>query len=400
MENKRVGIDALGVAFPLHFLPLADLALARGVEPAKYEKGLGCTAMAIPHPSEDTVTLAASAGLAALKNNGIDPAEIGLLIVGTETAVDHAKPVASYVQGLLGIPGDCRVLEIKHACYGGTAGVLNACEWLASGAARGRKALVIASDVARYPLRSPGEPTQGAGAAAMVVAESPRLLEVDFCSTGVWSRDVHDFWRPLSSPDALVDGALSLACYLEGLEKAYAGYLARGGRDEAELSALLFHTPFVKMAQKGHQALLTMTGHDEAAIAGSYAQRVQPSLTAAARIGNAYSASLWVGLAAAVTSGLHGADAKVGFYSYGSGFCAEYFTGSLVKGGAARVAGIETLALRQAIDVATYEQWRDERLQGAKREVPEGAFSPFYYAGDVDGQRVYASVAEAQAAGV
>ena len=36
--------------------------------------------------------------------SGRDPAEIGLCIVGTETAVDHSKPVAAFLHGLLGLP--------------------------------------------------------------------------------------------------------------------------------------------------------------------------------------------------------------------------------------------------------------------------------------------------------
>ena len=44
-----------------------------------------------------------------------------MLSVGTETGVDHSKPVASYVQGLVGLPRHMRVFDIQHACYGGTA---------------------------------------------------------------------------------------------------------------------------------------------------------------------------------------------------------------------------------------------------------------------------------------
>ena len=45
------------------------------------------------------------AGRKALANFGIDPDEIDTLIVGTETGVDHSKPVAVYVHELLGLPG-------------------------------------------------------------------------------------------------------------------------------------------------------------------------------------------------------------------------------------------------------------------------------------------------------
>lgn len=39
-----------------------------------------------------------------------------------------------------------------------------------------KKALVIGSDVARYGLNTPGEPTQGGGAVAMLISADPKVL--------------------------------------------------------------------------------------------------------------------------------------------------------------------------------------------------------------------------------
>jgi hydroxymethylglutaryl-CoA synthase len=175
-----VGIEALAIALPRRYLPLEELAKARGVDADKYLKGLGVREMAVPDPGEDTVALAATAARRLLANTQIDPNRIGMVIVGTETGVDHAKPVASFVQGALGLPHGMRTFDTTHACYGGTAGLMASAEWIASGAADGRVALVVAADVARYGLNSLGEPTQGAGAVAMLVSEHPRLLELDF----------------------------------------------------------------------------------------------------------------------------------------------------------------------------------------------------------------------------
>src|SRR5439155_934242 len=123
---------------------------ARGVEPDKYLHGLGAREMAVAEPGEDTVALAALAARRALDAGAVNRADLGLLIVGTETGVDHSKPVASFVHGLLQLPSAMRVYDTQHACYGGTAGVMAAVEWIASGAADGRAALVVCSDIARY----------------------------------------------------------------------------------------------------------------------------------------------------------------------------------------------------------------------------------------------------------
>ena len=67
---------------------------------------------------------------------------------------------------------------------------------------------------------SAGEPTQGAGAVAMLVAANPRLVELDAVS-GLHTFDVDDFWRPNDRTTALVDGHLSTSAYLDSLEGAW-----------------------------------------------------------------------------------------------------------------------------------------------------------------------------------
>lgn len=51
-----------------------------------------------------------------------------MVVVGTESGVDQAKAVASYVQGLLELPTAIRTFDTQHACYGGTAGLMAAAD--------------------------------------------------------------------------------------------------------------------------------------------------------------------------------------------------------------------------------------------------------------------------------
>ena len=206
---------------PESFVDMEDLARARGVAPEKFTQGIGQRQMAVVTPCEDTVTMATLAGRRALEAFDIDPGEIGTLIVGTETGVDHSKPVAVYVHELLGLPSTCRTFETKHACYGAMAGLTSASDWILAGRAKGRKALIIASDIARYGIGSPGEPTQGAGAVAMVVSSEPRLFIFDTAIEGDYTRQVMDFWRPLYSKYAFADGHYSIECYLDALSACW-----------------------------------------------------------------------------------------------------------------------------------------------------------------------------------
>ena len=406
-----VGIEQLAVYVPPSVLSLDELAAARGVPPEKFREGLGVREMAIAPPCEDVVTLAASAGARALRASRVDPGDIGMLLVATETGVDHAKPVSIFVHELLGIGRQCRVYELKHACYAGTAALMSAADWVRAGGTRPRRALVIAADIARYAIGSPGEPTQGAGAVAMVIGREPWSLVLGE-ESGTYAGNVYDFWRPLGRREALVDGKYSVECYLEALGGAFRAYRTLEhpalGTDEplsGRLARFLYHTPFPKMAAKAHRRLLeidwsgtTLAGDRlEEAIVASYRDAVAPGLEAVARVGNTYTASLYLCLAALLErEGPRLAGQRLGLFSYGSGCCAEFFTG-LVPSGVAVQAGVaELLRERTTIDVATYERLVCEGDGGG--EPPPGFTGEFVFRGVRDERREYARLAPALAA--
>lgn len=374
--KTSIGIDAISFSVPRTYLAASDLAVARGVAPEKYEKGLGVSRMAVPAPHEDAVTLAANAARRVMRLGDVDRQSIGMCAVGTETAVDHSKPIASYVHGLVGLPAQCRVFETKHACFGATASLMAAVEWIASGAARGRSALVVATDIARYDLGSPGEPTQGAGAVAMVISERPRLLEIEVGKTGSYARDVHDFWRPLHRKEALVDGAFSVQCYLDALSGAYDDWLGVV-TDDAELERTCYHVPYGKMAQKAHRRRLAAHGMSDAEADARFAKEVAPSLIYPAEVGNVYSASLYLAfssLLAAEAAQLEGS--RVGLFSYGSGCGAELFAGRIARGAGAFVKQLDLgapLVDRQRLGIPEYEALRSAEVRA---EVPLAASGP------------------------
>lgn len=391
----RVGLDGIGVSFPKAFIDLGLLAEARGVPPGKYREGIGVRRMAVAAPDEDTVTLAAQAGREALRLSGTSPEEVGLLVVGTETGVDHSKPVASFVQGLLGLGTRCRVFETKHACYGGTAALQMALDGVRAGRMPGRKALVICSDIARYGLGTAGEPTQGAGAVALLVSENPRILNVEPHS-GLHATDVHDFWRPLYSKDALVDGHYSVQCYLDALTGAYRHYKELCGEPGApgfsdRFAALAYHVPYGKMARKAHRQLRTLDG--DAQPDASFERLVAPSLRFSEEIGNIYTGSMYL----ALTSLLAHAEAslegqRVGLFSYGSGCCAEFFAGRVVPGALARVNALQVaqrLEQREALDVPAYESIMRAREGLDERPVQSVAPDAFRFRGVEAHRRTY-----------
>lgn len=354
-----VGIASLGLSLPSLALPVAELARLRCVDPAKYTLGLGCGEMALCPPGVGAVELAAAAARRALSRWDGDPAELGLVAVGTESALDMSRPVSAWLADELGLAGAVRSYEVKHACYGGTLALRQALEWQLSGAARSRAALVVATDVALYEPGDPGEPTQGAGAVAMVVGE-PRIAAVDPVSHP-WSEPAFDFWRPVGEAFPRVDGQFSLDCYKRAAEHCFRALT--DGRDPAAVmagfAAVCFHVPFPKMVKKAVLHVAESFGWDGAAGEALFADKVEPHLGWNRSCGNAYTASLWISVAEALAGRRHGE--RLAAFSYGSGFGAELLT--LTAGPAAAeaawTADVEAdLANRTCIDAARYEELR------------------------------------------
>lgn len=375
-SSTSIGIDTIALAVPRAYIDLRDLAEARGVPAGKYLQGLGVEQMAVAAPDEDPVALAVNAARRALRLSGTRPTDIGLCITGTETAVDHSKPVAAFVHGLLGLSHACRTFETKHACFGGTAGLLNALDWIASGSARGRAALVVCTDIARYPIGSAGEPTQGAGAVAMIVREQPRLVALEVGAGGSFASDVDDFWRPLDRKDALVDGRFSVECYLAALAAAYVEWPRLGGAQGGLPARTCYHVPYGKMARKAHRQRKQLDGVSEEAADASFAVEVEPSLMLPARVGNVYTGSLYLALASLLhLEAMVLESERVGLFSYGSGCSAEFFAGRVVAGAGAWAAELgldEPLRGRRRLSIVEYEALRRGDADVDRRPAPAG----------------------------
>jgi len=206
----KVGIDALAFDTSRYALDLTVLAKARNIDPQKFSVGLGQTAMSVPPPGEDVVTLASNAARRVMCD--IDPESIALVIFATESGIDQSKAAGIYVHHLLGLSSRCRVIEMKQACYAGTLALQMTMPFLRENP--NKKVLVVASDIARYGLNTSGESSQGSGAIAMVLSSNPRILAIE-PEYGVATEHVMDFWRPPYSDVAFVEGKY-LKCWSRG----------------------------------------------------------------------------------------------------------------------------------------------------------------------------------------
>ena len=200
---RKIGIDAISFYVPSLYVDLEKLAAKRKIAFAKLNKGLGLNKMSFPDVNEDAASFAANALLELIFANEINPQTIGRIYLGTESALDAAKPTSTYaieaVENQLSNSfgprcfKNCDVLDMTFACVGAVDALHNSIDWVNSG--DNRKAIVIASDFAKYELNSGGEYTQGAGSVAMLISEKPRLITISN-TWGVATKSEGDFFKP------------------------------------------------------------------------------------------------------------------------------------------------------------------------------------------------------------
>jgi 3-hydroxy-3-methylglutaryl CoA synthase len=112
-----------------------------------------------------------------MKKYNIDPKSIGRIDVGTETIIDKAKSVKTVLMQLFEEAGnsDIEGVDNVNACYGSTAAIFNAINWIESSSWDGRNAIVFAGDIAIYAEGS-ARPAGGAGACAILVGPNAPLV--------------------------------------------------------------------------------------------------------------------------------------------------------------------------------------------------------------------------------
>ena len=368
----KIGIDLISFHTPSYYLDLRTLAEKRGVDPDKFVIGIGQERMAVVPPDQDIVTLAANAALPIVEKAGRE--NIELLIFATESGVDQSKAAACFCHRLLGLPAACRCIEVKEACYGATASLRMAAAMVA--ARPHTRALILAADIARYDLASPGEPTQGAGAVAMLVATRPRVLALD-PETGFYTEDIMDFWRPNYREEAFVDGKYSTRMYLTTLIEAWNSYKAASGRGLADHAHYCFHLPFTKIARKSFERLCKADGI-ELPPKPEIERLLDAGLLYNRQTGNTYAACVYESLCSLLDNAPAALDdQRLGLFSYGSGCMAEFFSGIVQRGHREHLFTDQHRAQLDPRVPVTYRQYEDIFNYGVPKDGADHVFAPY-----------------------
>lgn len=413
----KTGIDALSFDVAKLHLPIKTLAEARNIEPEKLEKGLGLIKMTLPDTHQDSVVFAANALTKLIQDNQINLNEISRIYVGTESSIDSAKPIGSYLVDLMeqkfgeNTLAECDVVDFTFACIGGVDAMQNCLDFVKLNPTK--KAIVVTTDFAKYDLNSTGEYTQGAGAVAMLITANPRIIAFE----NHWAtntKGVFDFFKPfrtiskeeitgntnneswfenleaeieIHKDQPVFDGQYSNQCYMDRTRNAYFSF-----KKLKETSATLYnswnsiimHLPYSFQGRRMLSEIYALDAENSIISGGEtpaeyqnklketsktaeyknfVEEKLMPAELASSLIGNLYTGSIFMGFLSTLA---HFYDSKkeisgntFGFLAYGSGSKSKVFEGTIQNEWKLALANIklfETLEKSFEIDFDTYEK--------------------------------------------
>jgi hydroxymethylglutaryl-CoA synthase len=181
------------------------------------------------------------------------------------------------------------------------------------------------------------------------------------------------------------------------LEKTWGQYCTISGRNFLDHAHFCYHTPVPRLVEKAHLHLTKISGHGPLSDA-QWHEHINYSLEYGRKIGNSYTASLYISLASLLDlSGQNLSGKRIGFYSYGSGCVAEYFSG-VVQPGYEKMLDTEyhqqLLKERTPLIYSEYEAFYTFKYpeDGRRCEIPQYTWGRFRLAAIENHKRIYETV--------
>lgn len=384
--NRAVGIEAMHFYGGSACLDVTELAKYRNLNMQRFENLL-MEKKTVAMPFEDPISFGVNAAKPLV--DALTPEErdrIELLVTCTESGIDFGKSLSTYIHDLLGLNRNCRLFEVKNACFSGTAGFQTAVNFIQSGVSPGAKALVVATDMIKFAAETGGaeltedwafaEPSGGAGAIAMLVSEKPYIFRVDPGANGSYGYEIMDTCRPTPNGEA-GNADISLLSYLDCAEAAYKEY-AKRVKDvdyQKTFDYLVFHTPFGGMVKGSHRSLMRkICRAAPKAIEQDFETRVMPGIRYCRQVGNLCGGTVFLNMMSTIAHGDYTTPKRLGVFSYGSGCCSEFYSGVVTNEGHQRVCSRhiqDDLDARYHLSIPEYEQilTYNQKLQFGVRDL-------------------------------
>jgi hydroxymethylglutaryl-CoA synthase len=301
------GIVSYGVYIPCYRIRLREIARIWG-EGEDISDSLQVFEKSVPDLDEDAVTIAVEAARNALIRADIDPCRIGAIYAGSESHPYAVKPTGTIVGEAICASTNFTTADFEFACKAGTAAI-QACLGLV-GSNLIDMGLAIGSDVSQGAPGDMLEYTAAAGGAAYIIGREDLVAEIEgFYS---FTTDTPDFWRREGMPYPEHGGRFTgEPAYFKHITSAAKGLMERLQMDPDDYDYAVFHQPNGKFPQR------------VAAKLGFRPKQIEPGLIVPF-IGNTYSGSSLIGLAATLDVAKSGE--RIFVTSFGSGAGSDAFS--------------------------------------------------------------------------
>lgn len=301
------GIVSYGAYIPRYRIRAEEIARVWG-EREDMAKSLNVFQKSVPDLDEDAVTIAVEASRNAVKRASIDPARIGAIYTGSESHPYAVKPTGTIVSEAIGVNHELTAADFEFACKAGTAAV-QACLGLVS-ANLIDLGLAIGTDTSQGAPGDALEYTAAAGGAAYIIGREDLAAEIEgFYS---FTTDTPDFWRREGMAYPEHGGRFTgEPGYFKHVTSATLGLLAKMKTDPKDYDYAVFHQPNGKFPERVAKRL------------GFSRDQIEPGLVVP-WIGNTYSGSSLIGLAATLDVARPGE--RILLASFGSGAGSDAFS--------------------------------------------------------------------------
>nr|MDO8098314.1 hydroxymethylglutaryl-CoA synthase [Candidatus Njordarchaeota archaeon] len=340
-----VGIVGWGGYIPRYRITVEEIARVWGKDPKRYKVGLLVDEKAIAGPDEDPATIAIEAAKNAVLRSNINVKDIGAVFTGSESKPYAVKPTGTVVAEVIGATPLVLAADFEFACKAGTEAFQCGMGLVASDMVK--YSLAIGADVSQGAPGDDLEFTAAAGGAAFVIGRSGNDTVADIEASCSFVTDTPDFWRRQGQPyPRHGESFTGQPAYFRHVTSAAKMLMDQLGYKANEFNYAVFHQPNGKFPVRAANSL------------GFTMEKIKPGFLVS-KIGNTYSGSSPLGLAAILDIAKPGERILV--VSYGSGAGSDAFS-ITVKDGIDEKRWLapfitDYIDRKSNVDYSTYIKW-------------------------------------------
>jgi hydroxymethylglutaryl-CoA synthase len=308
-KNDSVGIVGYGAYVPCYRIKIDQIAASWNKSESSIKKSLLIDEKSVAGKDEDSVTMAVEATKNAIEQSGIQKSSIGALYVGSESHPYAVKPTSVIVGQCLGLSNFYMAADLEFACKAGTA-ALQVCYGLLK-SNQVEYAIAVGSDVAQALPGDVLEYAASAGSSAFILGNRKGELIATIDAMISYTSDTPDFWRrSYQRYPRHANRFTGEPSYFKHMVIATKKLLEKERLRPSDFDYAIFHQPNGKFPLVAAKKL------------GFLMAQIEPGLLVQ-KIGNPYSASSLLALAAVLDNAEP--NQKILVTSYGSGSGSDSF---------------------------------------------------------------------------